>query len=236
MSLSPIHVIISNLPKENSYLQFFKDFAPIILTIIGWIFIYFSNNTLQKKKLKLDIQVKCTEEAIKLLTILTHNLLWLNSYIDIFSNYIKHNYLPNNKRDFFDSFKKDLNEFNSFEFLYYFQARIKIFHKLENEKNNLVHDFDNVFKLITELYEDMLFWFPDINTEIRMNNSDKELLFDKIEKYKNYSNVLVNDILELQAHLQNEFLSDFFDFKVPNTDKNNKQFNTKESKQQNKTL
>jgi len=218
-----MHEIVSFITKNAS------EIITIFLTIIGWTLALYQfhkqhtkNLILQQENVKKELQIKTAEEAIKLLSNVRSALIKITGFIAGFNLEIvaaKHSHLLNEKFNYPSKMLFELhNKFNndSLEFLYYFESREVILNKFSSMKNDFRDKYNEVnddsIKLFNFLIESFLI---EITKPSQIEKMD-------YEKYNSIVKQLESNMFDLHAYifdfiveLQNVFLSDLFNYKIP---------------------
>jgi hypothetical protein len=203
--------IIVQSPNDYNWLNLLSVFGSLSLVGIGWLVSYYA----ERKKLRIEIEVRAAEEAINLLNEKGKDYTAINApiyglYMGFKDNRMK---LKSNKSTE-EMYSKILNVYrtamNSLEedrFSTYFESREIIFYNFRDKLNQLKEFRLNIFSECLLLYEDMVNnYFPKDRPYIEISREDTEELVKKLENFIRCFADLNNLIENLKIGLQNEFL------------------------------
>ncbi len=207
-----IKVVVQS-SKDNSWLTLVSVFAPIILVFIGWRVSFCS----ERKRLRTDIEVRATEEAINLLNEMTNSFDDIASPLVWLYNALKKELL--NDIAINDIYSLSLNKFKTAletlpqkdKFSSYFESREIIFFDFTDRLKQLQEYKLNIADTCISLYEDMVKnYFTKSRSTCKLSQEDTLELMTKLKKVIQYFAKTQNSILNLKINLQNKFLSGFY--------------------------
>lgn len=210
MSDNIIKIIVQS-PNDYNWLNLLSVFGSLSLVGIGWLVSYYA----EKKKLRIEIEVRAAEEAINLLNEKGKDYTAIN--VPIYSLYIGFKNtrmkLKSNKSTeemyskILNVYRTAMNSLEEDKFSTYFESREIIFFNFRDKLNQLKEFRLNIFNECLLLYEDMVNnYFPKDRPYIELSREDTQKLVKKLEIVIKCFADIHNLIENLKIGLQNEFL------------------------------